>query len=272
MNDFRSRFDSGGLRRPRAWSTLACACGVLMPYAIGRAAPTEVPDSAPLDVLTVDREFAQLAIDAGVRTAFDRYLGRDAIVFRPLPVPARDWLATHEPASGRLEWSPVTALNACDSSLAVTFGTWRYTARDSATADTGQYLTAWRHGEDGSWRIVLDQSLNLAELPAPAKTAGTGCGESKPVLDDLRAAERKLNGGMRNLHLNAQPVIAVRAVTLGTVTGSAQADIALTHGELVDRKVARGAEPQVRAVYVRVWQREGRAWRLRHDFTSSVTP
>lgn len=254
-----------------AWRTLMFACLVLVPYVIGRAAPTEVPPPPPVDIMAVDREFAQFALDAGIRAAYDRYLAADAIVFRPLPVTARQWLDTHEPATGRLEWSPAAALTACDASLAVTLGTWSYTARDSRTSDTGYYLTAWRRGEEGDWRIVLDQSLSLAGLPAlPAATVA--CPDTPVVADALRAADRKVNGGLRNLHVNDQPSIAVRAVTTGGVTGPAHADLALTHGELVDRKAARGAEPRVRAVYVRVWQRQGRAWRLLQEFTSVVTP
>jgi ketosteroid isomerase-like protein len=262
-------FDRG--QRQAAWRTLVFACLVLAPYVIGRAAATEVPAPAPADVMAVDREFAQFALETGIRAAYDRYLAADAIVFRPLPVKATEWLDMHEPATGRLEWSPAAALNACDASLAVTLGTWSYTARESRTSDTGYYLTAWRRGEDGDWRIVLDQSLSLAGLPAlPA--AGAACADTPVAADALRAADRKMNGGLRNLHVNDQPAVAVRAVTTGAVTGSARADLALTHGELVDRKSVRGAEPQVRAVYVRVWQRQGRAWRLLQDFTSIVTP
>jgi hypothetical protein len=254
------------------WRTLVLACLALAPYAIGRAAPTEVPGPPAADVMAVDREFAQFALDAGIRAAYDRYLAADAIVFRPLPVAAREWLETHEPASGSLEWSPAAVLTACDSSLAVTLGTWTYTARDSRTPDTGQYLTAWRRDEgEGEWRIVLDQSLSLAGLPAlPGPTEP--CASASVAADDLRAVDRKLNGGVRNLRTNDQATVAVRAVTTGTVTGSARADLALTHGEFVDRKAARGVEPQVRAVYVRVWQRQVRAWRLLQDFTSVVTP
>jgi ketosteroid isomerase-like protein len=218
--------------------------------------------------MAVDREFAQFALDAGIRAAYERYLAADAIVFRPLPVEAKQWLDTHEPATGRLEWSPAAALTACDASLAVTLGTWSYTARDSRTSDTGYYLTAWRRDEEGDWRIVLDQSLSLAGLPAlPASNAT--CAETAAVADELPWADRKTNSGLR---ANDQPAIAVRAKTMGTVTGSAHADLALTHGELIDRKAARGAQPQVRAVYVRLWQRQGRTWRLLQDFTSAVTP
>lgn len=258
-------------QRRGTWRTLMFACLVLVPYAIGRAAPPEVPAPPPTDVMAVDREFAQFTLEAGIRAAYDRYLAADAIVFRPLPVAAKQWLDTHEPATGRLEWSPAAALTACDASLAVTLGTWSYTAHDSRTPDTGYYLTAWRRGEEGDWRIVLDQSLSLAGLPAlPA--ANATCAGQPAVADELRSADRKINSGLRNLRANDQPATAVRAETMGAVTGSSHADLALTHGELIDRKAARGAQPQVRAVYVRLWQRQGRTWRLLQDFTSAVTP
>jgi hypothetical protein len=253
------------------WRTLVFACLVLVPYAIGRAAPTEVPAPSSADVMAADREFAQFALDAGIRAAYDRYLAADAIVFRPLPVTAKQWLDTHEPATGRLEWSPAAALTACDASLAVTLGTWTYTARDSRTSDTGYYLTAWRRDEGGDWRIVLDQSLSLAGLPALPAASAT-CAEAAALADELRSADRKINSGLRSLRANDQPAIAVRAETMGTVTGSAHADLALTHGEVIDRKAARGAQPQVRAVYVRLWQRQERTWRLLQDFTSAVSP
>ena len=67
------------------------------------------------DVMAVDRDFAQRALETGIRFAYDRYLAPDAVVFRPLPVPAREWFATHEPATGRLEWTPAVAATACDS-------------------------------------------------------------------------------------------------------------------------------------------------------------
>jgi ketosteroid isomerase-like protein len=259
------------VQRPAAWRALVFACAVLAPYAIGRAAPTEVPAPAPADVMAGDREFAQFALDAGIRAAYDRYLAADAIVFRPLPVTAREWLDTHEPATGRLEWSPAAALTACDASLAVTLGTWTYTARDSRTSDTGYYLTAWRRGEEGDWRIVLDQSLSLHGLPALPAASGV-CTGAPAVADELRSADRRANSGVRNLRVNSQPAIAVRAETMGMVTGSVHADLGLTHGQFIGRKAARGAQPEVRAVYVRLWQRQGRTWRLLQDFTSTVTP
>jgi ketosteroid isomerase-like protein len=189
-----------------------------------------------------------------------------------LPVRAREWLVTHEPATGRLEWAPALAETACDSSLAVTLGTWSYTAQDSKVADTGQYLTVWRLTGAGEWRIVLDQAISLPAMPAAALPTSAACDETTPTPSKLLAAERKLNSALRNLHVTGSSSIDVSAVTVGSVTGSARADLAVTHGELLDKRAARGSEPQVRAVYVRVWRREGRSWLVLHDFVTPVTP
>jgi ketosteroid isomerase-like protein len=248
------------------------ACAALAGYDVGRAATTEVPPAIAPDVTATDREFAQAALESGMRTAYDRFLADDAVLFRPLAVLARDWLGTHEPATGQLEWTPALAETACDSSLAVTLGTWSYTAKDSRVADTGQYLTVWRLNEAGAWRIVLDQSISLPSMPAVALATSASCDETSSSLEKLLAAERKLNSGLHNLHLTDSSSLDVRAVTAGSMTGSARADLAVTHGELLDKRAASGSEPQVRAVYVRVWQREGRSWRVLHDFLTPVTP
>jgi ketosteroid isomerase-like protein len=247
-----------------AWAALAG-------YDVGRPAPAEVPAVVVPDVAATDREFARAALESGMRAAYDQFLAEDAVLFRPLPVRARDWLDTHEPATGRLEWAPALAETACDSSLAVTLGNWSYTAQDGRAADTGQYLTAWRLSAAGEWRIVLDQSISLPSMPAAALPAGAACDEAS-ALEQLLAAERKLNSGLRKVRVNETTNIEIKTLTIGTVAGSARADLAVTHGELVDKRAARGSEPQVRAVYVRVWRRDGRTWRVLHDFLTPVTP
>ena len=60
------------------------------------------------------------------QAAFLEYLADDGIVFRPGPVPGKEWIAAHEPASGRLEWVPVAAAVDCSATLAVSTGRWRY--------------------------------------------------------------------------------------------------------------------------------------------------
>jgi ketosteroid isomerase-like protein len=246
-------------------------CTVLAGHGVCRAAPAEVPADGDLDALTADREFAAQALETGIRAAYERYLAEDAVLFRPVPVRAREWLDSHEPASGRLEWSPVVAETACDSSLAVTLGTWIYTPRDSRSAESGQYLTAWRRSEAGDWRIVLDQSVSLAAMPAGKAAAAdmAGCEELPDGQKQLLAAEREQNARLRTLRAGDSAGVAIKAATASSLLGSSRADLAVTHGELKDKRGARGSEPQVRAVYVRIWQRDGSSWRVLHEF---ITP
>jgi ketosteroid isomerase-like protein len=250
------------------------AISILAGYETCRAASAELPASLDSDVLTADREFAAQAQESGIRAAYNRYLAENAVLFRPLPVPAREWLGSHEPASGGLEWSPAVAETACDASLAVTLGTWWYRARDSKSPESGQYLTVWRRSESGDWRIVLDQSISLATMP-PGKSVsanGVGCSERPDSEKKLLKAERKQNSGLRSLRAGDTASVAISAMTGGALLGSSQADLAVTHGALADAGGARGSEPQVRAVYVRIWEREGAAWRVLHEFITPVTP
>ena len=247
----------------------AAACAMSAAVSAVRAEEVAAPVA---DVLAVDRDFASRATDAGIRAAYDQYLAADAVLFRPLPVSGREWLVTHEPATGRLEWSPATAAVACDASFGVTFGTWSYTAKDSTVPDIGQYLTAWRQGEDGEWRIVLDQSLPVADPPLAAAAAGRGdCDEVADAGKRLAAADRKLNKSLRHLHAGPSAV-PVQAMTKGSLLGSDRADLAVTHGELQERGARPGDEARTRAVYVRVWRRDGRAWHVLRDYLSPVTP
>lgn len=247
---------------------LLAACAV--PLAPVPSAAQDAPGQ-DAELLAVDRDFALRAVDSGIRAAYESFLADDAVLFRPLPVQGIDWLATHEPATGRLEWSPTAAVVACDASLGLTFGNWSYTANDSKVADTGQYLTVWRPGEAGDWRIVLDQSLPTTQSPPSRPVdASRGCAETGDAGKRLAAADRKLNKGLRNLHAGAAAARPVQAVTTGTLLGSASADIAVTHGELLERGAPAGDEARTRAVYVRVWQRDGRLWRVLQDYLVPV--
>ena len=121
---------------------------------------------------------------------------------------------------------------------------------------------------------MLDQSINLPSMPAAAPAPARGsCDETSSTIEKLLAAERKLNSGLRNCASRMQRNVEVKALYDGCRRRApTRADLAVTHGELVDKRAARGSEPQVRAVYVRVWQRDGRSWRVLHDFLTPVTP
>jgi ketosteroid isomerase-like protein len=261
--------------RHRHWATRALCWVVLgMPFN-GYAQAAEVPlDPLDEDVLAADREFAALAAEAGMRAALERYLAADAVLFRPLPIGGRDWLEANEPPSGRLDWQPAVVELACDSSLAVTFGTWRYLPLDGPSSGEGIYLTAWRRVAGGDWRIALDQSLGVASLPVRITLdPGRGCTTSPAATDALLRADARQSGVARGLAGVVTPRGGLRGVSRGQVLGDAGADLALTYGEFVARKPPRGQAPATLALYLRVWQRQGMDdWRLAHEFVTPLAP
>lgn len=57
--------------------------------------------------------------------------------------------------STRLEWEPVHAAVHDDGASGITRGEWRFLAGETVAA-SGVYLTVWRRGADGRWRVALD--------------------------------------------------------------------------------------------------------------------
>lgn len=263
------------LLRLRQWPTIVLACVMLGMPVLGRAQAAEVPpDPLDQDVLAADREFAALAAEAGLRVALERFLAADAVLFRPLPVPGRDWLDANEPPSGRFDWQPAIVELACDSSLAVTFGTWHYLPLDGPPSGAGVYLTVWRRVAGGDWRIALDQSLSTESPPAPvALEPGRTCVTSQEAAADLMRADARRNGATRSLAGAPAPRGGLRGVPQGQVLGDAGADLALTYGDFVTRKPPRGQAPATLAMYMRVWQRQGPDdWRVAHEFVTPLAP
>lgn len=111
-------------------------------------------------VLAADTAFAALSTERGAQQGFQAYVASDGIVFRPTAVAAGEWFATHEQASGRLEWSPAAAAVDCAGGLAVTTGPWRYRNPEGGDPVAGHYLSLWRKDENGEWSVVLDHGVD----------------------------------------------------------------------------------------------------------------
>lgn len=281
--------------------------GVLLAAMLLGAAPT---CAAPLDeVLEADRGFAATAERAGQQAALLEWLADDAVLFRPAAVPARTWLATHESASGRLEWQPTAGAVACSGDLAVSSGPWRYTNGD-AEPSAGHYVTVWRRSEAGDWRVVLDHGVEHPAAAAPTEALASLYAASWPGSGDARGcagpdrtdavakADESVNRVIRKRGLAAgiaaaaaddaivyrdgrppgRPASALPgSVDLprggtGRATGrivTPHADLAVTHGVLESRTA--GAAAPVQAAYVRVWRLDGSRWRLAVDATTELT-
>lgn len=256
--------------------------------------------SSPVDhLIERERAFARASADKGMRDSFLEFIADDGIIFVPRPVAGRPLLAGGPPIPGRLEWAPVFAGIAASGDLGFTTGP--YSMAADKHVSTGQYLTIWRKGTDGSWRFVLDRgtpgpaALDMKAAAAVAllggprgRRAGTGTAnilEAEQALSlasetssasaiggRLAPAARLLREGTapavtapaRAALLKDEPArVAYRVLGSGS---SSAGDLAYAYGEASWDK---GGTP-VRGHFVRMWQLQGGDWRIVVDSRSSV--
>lgn len=220
----------------------------------------------------------------------------------------RDWLGSHEPATGRLEWVPAAAAVDCSATLAASTGRWAYSNAAGGEPVAGHYLTIWRREPDGDWRAVLDHGIDHAAgaspsvLLAPAfdllwpRNVQDCAPEGSAAL--LADAEAKLNrstvrrGSAEALRRRvAEGAIAYRddgppalltpewppgEASLG-MGGLAQtdgtivtdrSDLAVTYGSIRDADA--GSESGSRVFYVRVWRYVEEGWRVAIDLQTPM--
>lgn len=121
--------------------------------------------AAPLPgAVQAELAFARDAQQIGQWTAFRKYADRDAVMFDPQAVWAREFLKGRKDPPKSLRWWPTHAFISCDGRTAVTSGPW--VAPDGRTH--GFFTTIWQ-GVGRSWRWVYDAGHQL-DGPAPAPT------------------------------------------------------------------------------------------------------
>lgn len=112
--------------------------------------------------LDVERSFERDAQRIGQWSAFRKYADKDAVMFAPQAVWARDFLANRKDPSRAIRWHAERSFVSCDGRTAVNTGPW-FTAEGKRA---GYFTTIWQRSEAG-WRWVYDGAV-----PAPA--AGRG--------------------------------------------------------------------------------------------------
>ena len=128
----------------------------------------------------IDAEYA-FARDAqriGQWTAFRKYADRDAVMFTPQAVWARDFLQDRKDPPKAVTWRPTDSFLSCDGHTAVNTGPWFR----PAGAPGGYFTTVWqRTARD--WRWVYDGGGPLKGSPAPAgkpRVHRAACGTKAP--------------------------------------------------------------------------------------------
>ncbi len=142
-----------------AVTTLLAACG-------GRD-----HDAERAALIRTDTAFAQASAARGL-DGWLAFFAEDATIFPPdgTVVSGLEAIRAHYRATGftpaGLAWRPLGAEVAAAGDLGYTFGTWTLTgAAGGAVVRKGSYVTVWRRGGDGGWKVVADIGSSAPARP-----------------------------------------------------------------------------------------------------------
>ena len=169
----------------------ACSGGGDRRGGFGRDLP---PAANPSAVIATELAFARMAQEKGQWTAFAEYAAKDAVMFVPAPVNAKDWLKKQQNPAKAVTWQPYQVWSSCDGTLAATKGAWQ---RPDGTA--GYFTTVWqRQKKDEDYKWVLDQGDALTvplEAPEFVQANVADCARGRSGGEATTAAARSSNDG-----------------------------------------------------------------------------
>ena len=144
-------------------------------------------DGTTKSLVKAEEEFAATAVKDGVKSAFNAYSAKGALVFRPNPVDAKTFYA-NQPNDKNLSWAPAYAKVSRSGDWGFTSG--GYTL-DGETKAYGEYLSVWK-AINGKWELVLDLG---AEHHKPLQPVTTHFVEPKDYFKPKFAGPKQLAAG-----------------------------------------------------------------------------
>jgi hypothetical protein len=135
---------------------------------LAAAAPSPAAPSESFGALVAaENAFALDAMHVGVRRAFLAHFDAGSWLLRPYPVPALDTLARDADDGSRLEWAPELAGVSASGDFGFTTGPWSAHAPGTDRLAHGHFLSVWKRGEDGVWRVQVDGGIGHPTLERP---------------------------------------------------------------------------------------------------------
>ncbi len=288
--------------RPRFLAALVAFASAILSAAAAEPAPA-APERGVDGLVAAERAFARMSEEKGVRAAFIAWLGEDAVLFRPRPVPGLPWMRQRPGPSGTLAWRPDFAEVSAAQDLGVTAGPWDYRPATSAKEPPGHghFVTVWRNRPAEGWKVELDIGVSHPSEPAapqdvtavPPRAAG-----GAPPADiggSLLAAERDLERATASKNLaealldratddlrlyreGATPRVGASAARAALASEaspsswkiegsgfSASGDLGYVYG------VRSAPSAKGEATFFRIWRREpGKPWRVSLDLAVPI--
>lgn len=141
------------------------------------AAPPAADLQAALDAMVAaENAFSKMSVEKGMKDAFVTFLADDSILFRPTPVPGKQWMSSRPgppPGGGTLIWRPAHAEIAASGDMGYSTGPFEFRSPDaSRPPGHGTFFSVWQKQADGSWKVMMDVGVNHPADPSGPKLDG----------------------------------------------------------------------------------------------------
>jgi ketosteroid isomerase-like protein len=268
---------------------LACAAA-----ACANTAPVSPSMEGARSLAAAEAGFAAHSIREDMRAAFIANFADDGVLVRNGWINAREYLSPLPAPPIVLDWRPAYTEVAASGELGLSTGPWKLTSRadPNAPAAYGQFVSVWKREPGGPWRVLVDLGISHARpvyWDRPLETVAVSA-EPAATGDTVEAAERRFAGEARangaraayekhgssslRLYRDGNDPMAGKAAALAWpgLTNEGR-DWAIEKSETArsgDFGYARGAYSARGGAkpdgwYLRVWHREGGAWRIALD-------
>lgn len=151
------------------------------------------PQAAAPTALDAELAFMRRAQAARQWQAFREFADKDAVMFVPQPVQAREWLSHQEEPATSVVWWAADSYASCDGGHAVNTGPWII----APIKLNGVFTTVWRRGDAG-WKWIYDGGQPVAE-PRPAgdrpRTHRASCKGAPTTVPAVRYREGETGEG-----------------------------------------------------------------------------
>lgn len=127
-------------------------------------APTQNMEKWRTEIMTVEKEFNDLAQEKGLAVAFEKYAAPTGVIRKSGkviqgPKAIGDWYRNDSRPGEILTWKPDFIDVSKSGDLAYTYGGYVFTTIDSTGTkkeSTGTFHTVWKRQPDGAWKFVWD--------------------------------------------------------------------------------------------------------------------
>ena len=139
-----------------------------IPFVLAALLTAAAPDPMSAPIVAAENAFSADARRYGVRLAFLAHFDAGSWLFRPYPVDALAALARDADDGAPLEWGPDTVGVSASGDMGFTSGPWSAHAAGTDGLVHGHFLTVWKRGDDGIWRVEVDGGISHPALAKPA--------------------------------------------------------------------------------------------------------